>query len=85
MKPHINFLIRCGIILLLILAFIIISCTTDPAEIHPEYIEPARTAPTEAPEPTKKEAYTDMPSSDNEPHAATEQTTEHNTHFPTKS
>lgn len=45
MKPHINFLIRCGIILLLILAFIIISCTTDPAEIHPEYIEPARTAP----------------------------------------
>lgn len=71
MKPHINFLIRCGIVAVLILAFFIISSNTEPAEI-PGHTEPSRIAPTEASEPAKIKACTDMPSTENEPHAAPE-------------
>ena len=78
MKPHINFLIRCGIVIVLILAFIIISSNTDPAEIQTPTANPSRITPVEPSEPTKKEASADTPTTENEPHAATERMTERN-------
>ena len=42
MHPHINILIRAGILIVLIFAFVIIRSMTDPhpAEKHPTYTEP---------------------------------------------
>ena len=82
MKPHINFLIRCGIVIMLIIIIIMISNSTDPAETSPDHTEPSRIAPEEPSERTESKAYTDMPCAENEPHAATERTLEPNMNLP---
>ena len=69
-----------GIATVLILAFIIINDATDPEEEYPQNTGTAPAAPTEAPEPTKKETPTETTPPETEPAAPavppTEQETE---------
>lgn len=84
MQSHINFLVRAGILIVLILAFIFVRSTKDPAEIPPAYTEPPTSAPTETTEPPETEAPTETTTPETEPPAATEPPTEPETEPPTE-
>ena len=75
MHRNITYLIRFGIIAVLILAFVIINSNTNPAE-YPYYTEPATSDATEPPEPTETEAPTETTTPETEPPATTEPPTE---------
>lgn len=76
MHPLTNFLIRTGILTLLILAFIIIRNTTDPAEEYPQSTEPPTSAHTEAVEPQKTKTPTETTQPETGPPVAEEKPTE---------
>lgn len=76
MNRNIGYLIRIGTIIVLILAFITIRSTTNPAEQEPAYTEPATSAATEPTEPTETETPTETTTPETEPQAATEPATE---------
>lgn len=76
MHKDINFLIRLGIVVVLILAFVIIYTANNYARIYPEQTEQAATDPTEAAVPTEPETPTEPTPPETEPPAATEPPTE---------
>lgn len=76
MHPHINFLIRGGIATVLILAFIIISSATDPAEEYPPYTEETPQTHSPATEATETEPTMETTAPETESPAATESPTE---------
>lgn len=76
MHKHINFLIRLGIVAVLILAFVIIYTAKNYARVYPSQTDQPTTPPTEATEPAETEPYTEPSPTETEPPAATEPPTE---------
>lgn len=76
MHKNINFLIRLGILVVLILAFVIIYSTKNPVTEYPAYTEPPTSDPTEATAPPETEPPTEPTTPETEPPAPTEPTTE---------